>query len=53
MNKSPGPIERSEQVELFRILEHNFKVLMTETESNPVSVDTPNDLQIVREVMES
>jgi len=53
MNKSPGPIERSEQVELFRILEHNFKVLMTETESNPVSVDTPNDLKIAREVMES
>ena len=46
-NSVPGPIEISEQVEMYRIIENDLKVVMIETFDDSISVDTQNDLNRV------
>ncbi|MCX4750551.1 hypothetical protein OG455_34435 [Kitasatospora sp. NBC_01287] len=40
----PGPLERSEEVELLRLLEHSHHVQMVLTPDSGLAVDAPNDL---------
>jgi len=45
-----SPLEDSESLEQLRALEHGHVIEVVETEYNPVSVDTPEDLAQVREI---
>jgi 3-deoxy-manno-octulosonate cytidylyltransferase (CMP-KDO synthetase) len=49
----PGPIERSESIEMLRFLENDNAVLMAEVKDQSVPVDTELDLLRVRELMHS
>lgn len=44
---SPGPIEKIEDINELRFLEHGIKIKMTKVVSNSLSVDTPKDLEYV------
>ena len=44
-------LERSEQLEQLRVLEHGHRILTAETEYDPVGVDTPSDLEHVRRLV--
>lgn len=44
-----GVLERAEQLEQLRALEHGFKIKVAETEYDSVEVDTPGDIAIVEE----
>jgi len=46
-----SPLEDSESLEQLRALEHGHVIEVVETEYNPVSVDTPEDLTRVREIL--
>jgi len=46
-NTVVGPIEFSEQVEMYRFIENDLKVVMVETNDDSISVDTKHDLQRV------
>jgi 3-deoxy-manno-octulosonate cytidylyltransferase (CMP-KDO synthetase) len=41
----PTPLETLEKLEQLRILEHGFRIKMTEVDYEPLCVDTPEDLQ--------
>ena len=43
-----GPLEKAEDIELLRFIEHGIKVKVKEIVSNTISVDTPKDLERVR-----
>ncbi|MCK5687577.1 3-deoxy-manno-octulosonate cytidylyltransferase, partial [bacterium] len=47
-----GPLERVEDHEHLRILEHGYKIKAARVESTAVSVDMPEDLEFVRSTME-
>lgn len=47
----PSPLELVEDIGMLRILENSMKIKMVLTENYTVSVDTENDLEIVRELM--
>ena len=47
----PTPLEEAESVDMLRFLEHGYKVRMVETEFDTYSVDTPEDLDRVEEMM--
>lgn len=47
----PTPLEEAESVDMLRFLEHGYKVRMVETEFDTYSVDTPEDLEKVEEMM--
>jgi 3-deoxy-manno-octulosonate cytidylyltransferase (CMP-KDO synthetase) len=47
-NIAPGPIENSEQVEMYRFIEHGLKVLMVGVNDDSISVDTKDDLDQVQ-----
>ncbi|MPM16845.1 3-deoxy-manno-octulosonate cytidylyltransferase [bioreactor metagenome] len=47
-----GPIEKAEDIELLRFIENGIKIRIIETESETVAVDTPKDLERVREIVE-
>lgn len=48
----PGPVEEAEGVEMLRFVEHGHKVRMVEVQpGNDIPVDTPSDLERVREIM--
>ena len=47
------PLERIESVDMMRILEHGEKVRMVPFDCNTLAVDTPEDLERVRKLMQS
>ena len=47
-----GRIEIAEEVEMLRLLEHGYKVLMVEVEDRSIPVDTIADLERVRAMMQ-
>lgn len=50
--KTPrGYLERAEDIELLRFIEHGYNVKMIEIVQDTVAVDTPSDLEIVREII--
>ena len=46
----PTPLEKLERLEQLRILEHGERLRVLETPWDPVSVDTPEDLERVRKI---
>jgi 3-deoxy-manno-octulosonate cytidylyltransferase (CMP-KDO synthetase) len=47
----PTPLEKSESVDMLRVLEHGMNVRMVLTKYDTYSVDTPDDLKRVEELM--
>lgn len=47
----PTPLEESESLEQLRALENGYRIKVVEVSYNPVSVDTLEDLEKVREIM--
>lgn len=45
------PLERAESLEQLRALEHGFKIKMVEVADRPLGVDTPEDLERVRQAL--
>ena len=45
------PLERAERLEQLRVLEHGYRIMTTETERDPIGVDTPADLERVRRLV--
>ena len=48
---TPTPLEESESIDMMRFLEHGYRVRMVETEFDTYSVDTPEDLERIQEMM--
>ena len=48
----PTPLERVELLEQLRALEHGYRVLAVETQFDSIGVDTPDDLERVRAILE-
>ena len=46
-------VEYTEELDLYRFLENGKKVKLKETECHTLSVDTPKDLEKVREVIQN
>ena len=46
-----GPSERAEGIELLRFIEHGIRVRMIVVEKDTVAVDTPSDLEMVRQLL--
>ena len=47
------PLDKIEAHEIIRVLEHGYKIQGEKVESNAISVDTAEDLEYVRSVMDS
>lgn len=47
----PTPLERTEMLEQLRVLENGVRIRMVEVGSAPLSVDTPEDLAAVRDIV--
>ena len=45
------PLEQIECLEQLRVLENGFKIKVIETNYNSISVDTPRDLEDVRQII--
>jgi 3-deoxy-manno-octulosonate cytidylyltransferase (CMP-KDO synthetase) len=50
-NLEPTPLERAESLEQLRALEHGIRIKAVETEYDSISVDTPQDLELVRRLL--
>jgi 3-deoxy-manno-octulosonate cytidylyltransferase (CMP-KDO synthetase) len=48
-----GPLETTERLEQLRALENGYRIRVVETESECLGVDTPADLERVRELVEA
>ena len=46
-------LEKSEEVELLRFLEHGYSVKMTEVKDIGLSVDVPEDIKLVEDYLNS
>lgn len=49
----PTPLEIIESIDMLRLLEHGYKVLMVPTAYKTYSVDTPEDLDYVEQLMKN
>ena len=47
----PTVLERTEMLEQLRVLENGYRIRMVEVPTAPLSVDTPEDLERVREII--
>lgn len=47
-----GPSERAEGIELLRFIENGIRPRMLITDQDTVAVDTPNDLEVVRKILQ-
>ena len=47
----PTPLELSEKLEQLRVLEHGYRIMTTKTEYDSIGVDTPADLDLVRQLV--
>lgn len=45
---APTPLETIERLEQLRALEHGIRIKVIETNTRPIGVDTPNDLEHIR-----
>lgn len=48
---APTPIERAEQLEQMRVLEHGYRIMTAATDHDSIGVDTPADLERVRRLV--
>ena len=51
-NLPPTPLEIIESIDMLRLLEHGYKVKIVPTQSDSYSVDTPEDLEKVEQLMQ-
>ncbi|MGC8862004.1 MAG: 3-deoxy-manno-octulosonate cytidylyltransferase [Armatimonadota bacterium] len=47
----PTPLEKTEALEQLRVLEHGYRIKMVEIAQRPMAVDTPEDLERVRDAV--
>ncbi|MEK7845403.1 MAG: 3-deoxy-manno-octulosonate cytidylyltransferase [Nitrospinota bacterium] len=48
---SPTPLEETEKLEQLRALEHGYKIKVIKTDYDSIGVDTPEDLERVKEIL--
>jgi len=46
-----GELEQAERLEQLRALEHGYRIKLIETGFNTIGVDTPEDLEKVKQLM--
>lgn len=51
VNQSPCYLEKTERLEQLRFLQHGFRIDVAIVDSNPISVDTQEDLDLVRNLI--
>jgi len=48
---APTPLEVAESLEQLRILEHGYPVFLVDVPEDSISVDTPEDLEVVESLI--